>query len=133
MRNTLLCLTAVLFSGCFNLEPKPFDDLRIAIVSNTLIQSASVTFPDETELTIPPDKYDSFRELFRTLAPIDRVVESPGLPGLPDYELMFFAAGNVANIDVMIADSKLIWTLGRLPVPWWRHDAISSCCRLDPI
>lgn len=111
MRTFLPCFVAVLLSGCFNLEPQPFDNQRIAIVSNTRIQSASVSYPDGCGLTIPPDHYEAFRTLFRTLAPIDQVAETPGLPGLPDYELTLFAAGNVANIDVMIDDSKLIWTL----------------------
>ncbi|EMI45756.1 hypothetical protein RRSWK_01647 [Rhodopirellula sp. SWK7] len=101
----------MLLPGCFNLGPQPFDNQRIAIVSNTRIQSASVSYPDGVELTISPDDYEAFRTLFRTLAPIDRVTEPPGLPGLPDYELTLFAAGNVANIDIMVDDSKLIWTL----------------------
>jgi hypothetical protein len=111
MRTLLFCFAALLVSGCFNLEPTPFDDQRLAIVSNTRIQSASVSYPDGSEITIPPDHYESFRTLFRSLAPINNTTETAGLPGLPHYKLTMFAAGNVANIDVMIDGSKLIWTL----------------------
>jgi hypothetical protein len=111
MRNILLCATLLLISGCSGINPQPFDDQRIAIVSNTWIQSVSVGYPDGANITLPPDHYDLFRTLFRALAPIDQVSRVPGLPGLPDYHLTLCAAGNVANIDVMIKDSKLIWML----------------------
>ncbi|ELP30121.1 hypothetical protein RBSWK_05950 [Rhodopirellula baltica SWK14] len=102
----------MLFVGCFNLEPQPLTDQRIAIISNTRIQSASVTYPDGTEHTFAPDDYEQFRTLLRTLAPIETVSDDSGLPAAPDYRLMLFAAGNIANIDVHVDDTdQLIYTL----------------------
>ncbi|TWT65685.1 hypothetical protein V7x_56070 [Crateriforma conspicua] len=95
---------APLLAGCFNASPRPLTTETIRIVSNTRIQSASVTFPDGTKTGVPPDDYELFRQLFRRLAPVKTTYDGPGLPGLPDYQLMLFAAGNVANIGVMVRD-----------------------------
>ena len=87
-------------------------DERIAIVANTRIQSASVTFPDNTEIAIPPNDYELFRSLFRTLAPINSTENGYKLEAMANYQLQLFAAGNVANIDILIDDTDdLVFTV----------------------
>ena len=112
MRFALVLVVPMLFVGCFNLEPQPLTDQRIAIISNTRIQCASVTYRDGTEHTFSPDDYGQFRTLLRALAPIEEVIDGSGLPAVPDYRLMLFAAGNVASVDVHVdSNDKLIYTL----------------------
>ncbi|WP_145389161.1 hypothetical protein [Stieleria neptunia] len=87
-------------------------DERIAIVANTRIQSVSVTFPDNTEIMIPPDDFERFRALFRTLAPIKSTENGDKLEAFGTYQLQLFAAGNVADIDVLVDDTdELVFAL----------------------
>ncbi|WP_182869509.1 hypothetical protein [Stieleria mannarensis] len=112
MRFALVLAFPLLLVGCFNLEPQPLTDQRIAIISNTRIQSASVTYSGGSGHTLPPDDYEQFRNLLRSLAPIETVNDNSGLPALPDYRLMLSAAGDVANIDVLVdTNDQLIYTL----------------------
>lgn len=107
-----ILMFASFIAGCLNSGPQPLTTETICIVSNTLIQSASVTFPDGTEIKIPPDDYELFRDLFRKLSPVESTYHQPGLPGLPDYQLTLYAAGNVANIGVMVReDGSLTYSL----------------------
>lgn len=104
MQRLILILLLPLFAGCLDTSPRPMTTESIRIVSNTLIQSASVTYPDGVTVNVPPNEYELFRELFRKLAPVESTHEGPGLPALYDYQLELSAAGNVANIDVLIHD-----------------------------
>lgn len=84
--------------GCFSTSSGPMTDEQIAIIANTNIQSASITFPDNTEIAIPPDNYELFRSLLRTLAPIKSTESGNKLRALANYHLQLYAAGNVATI-----------------------------------
>ncbi|KLU07675.1 hypothetical protein RISK_000296 [Rhodopirellula islandica] len=87
-----------------NSTPRPMTPETTRTVSNTRTQSASVPLPDGTAINVPPDDYELFRQLFRELGPVKSTHEAPGLPGLPQCERMPFAAGNLANVGVMVRD-----------------------------